>query len=81
MDPYAWNLSTDQTASGRVPSLESLKAVDPCNDLSIKVVLFDKLRDPSLKELQHRVLCLSRGWIPTEDVVHQLANLVCNLMG
>ncbi|KAL5569551.1 hypothetical protein UlMin_026126 [Ulmus minor] len=81
MDPYAWNLSTDQTASGRVPSLESLKAVDPCNELSIKVVLFDKLRDPSLKELQHRVLCLSRGWIPTEDVVHQLANLVCNLMG
>lgn len=81
MDPYAWNLSTDQAASGRVPSLESLKAIDPHNESSVKVVLVDKLRDPGLKELQNWVLQLSSSWITDFDVIHQLANLVCNRMG
>ncbi|PON34210.1 Serine/threonine protein kinase [Parasponia andersonii] len=81
IDPYAWNLSTDQRASGRVPSLESLKAIDPRNESSVKVVLVDELRDNSLKELQNWVLQLSGSWITTADVIHQLANLVCGRMG
>lgn len=81
MDPYAWSLSTDPRASGRIPSLESLKAIDPCNESSVKVVLVDKNRDPSLKELQNWVLLLSSSWFTTVDVIHQLANLVCNRLG
>ncbi|EXC25414.1 Serine/threonine-protein kinase [Morus notabilis] len=81
MDPYAWNISTDQGSSGRVPSLESLKDIDPHNDSSVNVVLIDKLRDPGLKELQHWVLCLSSSWLTTVDVIQQLATLVCTQMG
>lgn len=81
MDPYAWNISTDQGSSGRVPSLESLKDIDPHNDSSVNVVLIDKLRDRGLKELQHWVLCLSGSWSTTVDVIQQLATLVCTQMG
>ncbi|KAG6680341.1 hypothetical protein I3842_13G036600 [Carya illinoinensis] len=81
MDPYAWTLSTDEQNSGRVPSFESLKAVDPHDDMSIRVVLIDKSRDPGLKELQNRLLILSGGWIPIEDMADQLAIIVCNQLG
>lgn len=81
MDPYAWTLSTDEQDSGRVPSFESLKAVDPRDDISIKVVSIDKSRDPGLKELQNRLLILSGDRIPIEDMVDQLAIIVCNQMG
>ncbi|XP_011024257.1 PREDICTED: serine/threonine-protein kinase CTR1-like isoform X1 [Populus euphratica] len=74
LDPYTWSISADS----RVPSLESLKAV---NDLSIEVVLVDRLRDSGLKELHNRVIGLWSGSNTTKDVVEQLANLVCNRMG
>ncbi|XP_061975812.1 serine/threonine-protein kinase CTR1-like isoform X2 [Populus nigra] len=74
LDPYTWSISADS----RVPSFESLKAV---NDLSIEVVLVDRLRDPGLKELHNRVTGLWSGSNTTKDVVEQLANLVCNRMG
>ncbi|KAK7851601.1 serine/threonine-protein kinase ctr1 [Quercus suber] len=77
----AWTISTDLQDSGQIPSFESLKAIDPCDDLSIKVVLIDKSRDPGLKELQNRLRSLSGGWITTKDVIGQLATLVCNRMG
>lgn len=78
MDPYAWTISADQ---GRMPSFDSLKAIDPHDDLSITVVLIDQLRDPILKELQNWVLNISSSWVSTKDVIDQLACLVCNQMG
>ncbi|XVF23370.1 hypothetical protein REPUB_Repub13aG0032400 [Reevesia pubescens] len=81
MDPYAWTISADQGEFGRMPSLDSLKAIDPHDDLSITVVMIDKLRDPSLKELQNWVLNISSSWVSTKDVIDQLASLVCNQMG
>ncbi|KAJ0101955.1 hypothetical protein Patl1_05946 [Pistacia atlantica] len=81
MDPYAWTISTDEHDIGLIPSYESLKAIHPGNDLSIKVVLINKSRDTGLKELHNRVLSLWCNWITAEDVVHQLANLVCNHLG
>ncbi|XP_062091876.1 serine/threonine-protein kinase CTR1-like [Humulus lupulus] len=82
LDPYAWNLSTDPQASGRVPSLETLKAIHPRNESSVKVVVVDKLRDSGLMELQNWVLRLSSSssWT-TVDLIFQLANLVCSRMG
>ncbi|KAJ6317364.1 hypothetical protein OIU76_012993 [Salix suchowensis] len=74
LDPYTWSISADS----RVPSFESLKAV---NDLSIGVVLIDRFRDPGLKEVHNRVIGLSSSLSRTEDVVKHLANVVCNLMG
>ncbi|XP_038691405.1 serine/threonine-protein kinase CTR1-like isoform X2 [Tripterygium wilfordii] len=81
MDPYAWTLSTNQLDIGHVPSFESLTAVDPFVDSSIRVVLIHKSRDPVLKELCDRVLAFSCGWTNTEDAVDKLANLVCDQMG
>lgn len=81
MDPYAWTISTDQHDIGLIPSYESLNAVRPGNDLSIKVVLIDKSRDTGLRDIHNRVLSASCNWITAEDVVHHLANLVCNQLG
>ncbi|KAJ4979785.1 hypothetical protein NE237_010565 [Protea cynaroides] len=81
IDPYIWTECTDLQENGRVPSIESLRAVDPNNDLSIEVVLIDKHSDPGLKELLNRVLSISRSCITTKEVVVQLAKLVCLRMG
>ncbi|GMI90403.1 SUGAR-INSENSITIVE 1, CONSTITUTIVE TRIPLE RESPONSE 1 [Hibiscus trionum] len=81
MDPYAWTISADQGEIGQMPSFESLKAIDPHDDLSITVVLVDRLRDPSLKELQNWVLNISNSWISTKEAISQLACLVCNQLG
>ncbi|XP_002530885.3 serine/threonine-protein kinase CTR1 [Ricinus communis] len=81
VDPYAWTISIDQKDIGLIPSFESLKALDPRDDLSVNVVLIDRFRDPSLKELSNRVIKLSSNWITTKDAIDQLADLVCNRMG
>lgn len=81
MDPYVWSMCMDQQENGRVPSLESLKALDPCSDSSIGAVLIDRRGDPGLKELQNAVFRISQSCITTEAVVKQLAKLVFNHMG
>ncbi|XP_023928314.1 serine/threonine-protein kinase CTR1 isoform X1 [Quercus suber] len=81
MDPYVWTVCTDLQEYGRIPSIESLKSVDPNTDSKIEVVLIDRRGDPSLKELQNRVLGISGSCITTKEVVDQLAKLICNRMG
>ncbi|KAI9086234.1 hypothetical protein K1719_028514 [Acacia pycnantha] len=81
MDPYVWTMCTDLQENGRIPSVESLKSVDPCADSSLEVVLVDQRSDPSLKELQNRAHSISCSSITSKEVVDQLAKLVCNRMG
>ena len=81
MDPYVWTVCTDLQDNGRIPSIESLKSVDPNADSSMEVVLIDRRSDPNLKELQNRVHGISCSSITTKEVVDQLAKLVCNRMG
>ncbi|XP_048321300.1 serine/threonine-protein kinase CTR1 isoform X2 [Ziziphus jujuba] len=81
MNPYIWTVCTDLQENGRIPSLESLKSVDPSIESSIEAILVDRRSDPSLKELQNRVHGISSGCINTKEVVDQLAKLVCNRMG
>ncbi|KAK4432529.1 Serine/threonine-protein kinase CTR1 [Sesamum alatum] len=81
MDPYVWAVCSDLQESGRVPSLESLRTVDPANASSVEVVSVDRRGDPSLRELQNRIHNVSSSSITTEEVVDQLAKLVCNHMG
>ncbi|XP_058204990.1 serine/threonine-protein kinase CTR1-like [Rhododendron vialii] len=80
MDPYLWSMSTDLEDSGRVPSFDTLKVVDPA-DGSLEVVLIDKSWDSGLKELQSMVHSLSSNWITRKEVVDHLAELVCNRLG
>ncbi|KAK9127647.1 hypothetical protein Syun_016444 [Stephania yunnanensis] len=81
MDPYVWTVCNDLQEHGRIPSIESLKAIDPSVDSSIEVVLIDKRSDPSLKELINEVISISCSCITTEEVVEQLAKLVSNQLG
>ncbi|KAL0374938.1 UNVERIFIED_CONTAM: Serine/threonine-protein kinase CTR1 [Sesamum radiatum] len=81
MDPYVWALCSDHQENGRIPSIESLKIIDPAFISSVEVVLVDRQGDPSLKELQNRVHTLSSSCTTTKEVVEQLAKLVCNHMG
>ncbi|KAK6943981.1 Serine-threonine/tyrosine-protein kinase, catalytic domain [Dillenia turbinata] len=81
MDPYVWTVCTDLQDSGRIPSIEVLRSVDPSVDSSFEVVLLDPRIDPSLKELQNRALSISSNCSTKEEVVDQLAKLVCSHMG
>ncbi|XP_075078643.1 serine/threonine-protein kinase CTR1 [Nicotiana tabacum] len=81
MDPYVWIVCSDLQESARIPSIESLRAVDPSVVPSLEVILIDRRSDPSLKELQNRIHNLSPSCITTKEVVDQLAKVVCNHMG
>ncbi|KAL3642663.1 copper transport protein ctr1 [Castilleja foliolosa] len=81
MDPYVWAVCSDHQESGRIPSLDVFKTVDSANLPSVEVILVDRRGDPSLKELQNRIHNLSSSCITTEEIVDQLAKLVCNHMG
>ncbi|KAL6145730.1 hypothetical protein ACLB2K_056415 [Fragaria x ananassa] len=81
IDSYVWSMCTDMQESGRIPSIESLRSVDPGNGSSIEVILIDRRSDPSLKELQNRVLSISHACITKTEIVDQLAKLVCSRMG
>ncbi|GMI96635.1 SUGAR-INSENSITIVE 1, CONSTITUTIVE TRIPLE RESPONSE 1 [Hibiscus trionum] len=79
--PYVWNVCSDLHEHGRIPSIESLRSVDPTVDLPVEVILVDRRDDPGLKELQNRVHNISCTCITTKEVVDQLAKLVCSRMG
>lgn len=81
MDPYVWTVCTELQENGRIPSIETLKSIDPSSNSSLEVVLVDRRSDPSLKELQNKVHDISSRCIATADVVDQLAKLVCDSMG
>ncbi|KAK7378753.1 hypothetical protein VNO80_04200 [Phaseolus coccineus] len=81
MDPYVWTLCTDLQESGRIPSIETLKSIDPSSESSLEVILVDRLSDPILKELQNKVHDIFCRSISTTYVVEQLAKLVFDCMG
>ncbi|KAL1541367.1 copper transport protein ctr1, variant 2 [Salvia divinorum] len=81
MDPYVWAVCSDLQESGRIPSLESMKAVDPATMSSVEVIVVDRRGDPSLRELQNQVHTISSSSITTKEVVDQLAKIVCTRMG
>ncbi|XP_039039786.1 serine/threonine-protein kinase CTR1-like isoform X2 [Hibiscus syriacus] len=78
---YVWIVCTDLHEQGRIPSIESLRSIDPNVDLPLEVILVDRRSDPGLKELQNRVHHISCSCITTKEVVDQLAKLVCIRMG
>ncbi|XP_022747277.1 serine/threonine-protein kinase CTR1-like [Durio zibethinus] len=81
VNPYVWSMCTDLQEHGRIPSIESLRSVDPPSDSPLEVILVDRRSDPGLKELQNRVHNISCSCITTKEVVDQLAKLVCSRMG
>ncbi|ONK59434.1 uncharacterized protein A4U43_C08F6390 [Asparagus officinalis] len=80
MDPFVWTLCTDVQEESRIPSLESLKTVHP-NESPIEVAMIDRNSDSDLRQLQNIVAGLSCSCTTTNDMVEQLAKLVCSRMG
>ncbi|XP_022743313.1 serine/threonine-protein kinase CTR1-like isoform X2 [Durio zibethinus] len=81
VNPYVWTVCTDLHEHGRIPSIESLRSVDPVVGSLLEVILVDRRSDPGLKELQNRVHNISCSCRTTKEVVDRLAKLVCGRMG
>ncbi|CAN4109538.1 unnamed protein product [Withania somnifera] len=69
MDPYVWTVCSVLQESGRIPSIESLRAVDPSKAPSIEVILIDRCNDPSLKKLQNRICSIFPSCSTTKEAV------------
>ncbi|CAA0829687.1 Serine/threonine-protein kinase CTR1 [Striga hermonthica] len=81
MDPHIWAVCSDPQEGGRIPSIDSLKTVDPATLFSIEVISVDPRGDLRLQELQNRIHSISSSSITTKEVVDELAKIVCNYMG
>ncbi|XP_021764810.1 serine/threonine-protein kinase CTR1-like [Chenopodium quinoa] len=81
MDPYVWTVCADLQENGRIPSIESLKSVTSVNESSLEVVLIDRRSDSTLKELLNRALDIYCNCMASDEVVDQMAKLVCSRMG
>nr|XP_029118350.1 serine/threonine-protein kinase CTR1 isoform X1 [Elaeis guineensis]XP_029118351.1 serine/threonine-protein kinase CTR1 isoform X1 [Elaeis guineensis]XP_029118352.1 serine/threonine-protein kinase CTR1 isoform X1 [Elaeis guineensis] len=80
MDPLVWTLCTDVQIESRIPSIESLRTIQPI-DSSIEVAVIDRLGDYDLRQLQKTVLSISYNHGTRKDVIDKLARLVCTQMG
>ncbi|KAJ1699653.1 hypothetical protein LUZ63_008165 [Rhynchospora breviuscula] len=81
MNPFVWALCNDIQDSNRIPSIESLKMVEP-TESSFEVVIIDKMVDPDLRNLHSMVMNVSSNpsYLP-KDIVENLARVVCAHMG
>jgi serine/threonine-protein kinase CTR1 len=80
MDPFIWTLCNDVHDGGRVPSIESLKAVDPIES-AIEVVIVDKVADYDLRQLIGVAIDVSRTRADSKEIATRLAGVVSTKMG
>lgn len=80
MDPFVWTLCTDVQEESRIPTVESLKIIQPSESL-ITVILVDRCNDPELKQLLNLATGISSRFSTTKEIVEQIAKLVCTQMG
>uniref|UniRef100_J3LDE4 non-specific serine/threonine protein kinase n=1 Tax=Oryza brachyantha TaxID=4533 RepID=J3LDE4_ORYBR len=77
MDPFVWTLCNDDT---RVPSIESLRAVNP-TESSIEVVLIDRMADYDLRQLISTAIDVSRSRADYKEITTRIAGIVSSKMG
>ncbi|CAN6278710.1 unnamed protein product [Urochloa humidicola] len=80
MDPFIWTLCNDVHDGGRVPSIESLKAVNP-TESSIEAVIVDKVADYELRQLISMAIDVSRNRADSKEIATRLAGAVSAKMG
>ncbi|RLM78867.1 serine/threonine-protein kinase CTR1-like [Panicum miliaceum] len=80
MDPFIWTLCNDVHDGGRVPSIESLKAVNP-TESSIEAVIVDKVADYELRQLISMAIDVSRNRADSKEIATRLAGVVSAKMG
>ncbi|CAN6251751.1 unnamed protein product [Urochloa humidicola] len=80
MDPFIWTLCNDVHDGGRVPSIESLKAVNP-TESAIEAVIVDKVADYELRQLISMAIDVSRNRADSKEIATRLAGAVSAKMG
>ncbi|CAL4969053.1 unnamed protein product [Urochloa decumbens] len=80
MDPFIWTLCNDVHDGGRVPSIESLKAVNP-TESAIEAVIVDKVADYELRQLISMAIDVSRNRADSKEIATLLAGAVSAKMG
>ncbi|KAK9109059.1 hypothetical protein Sjap_017119 [Stephania japonica] len=80
MSPYLWLMCNEFEEGKRLPSLVSLKAVDPA-ETSMEVLLVDRRGDFRLKELENKARELHYASGNTLVLVEKLGKLVSIYMG
>ncbi|KAG2651314.1 hypothetical protein PVAP13_1NG279000 [Panicum virgatum] len=80
MDPFVWTLCNDVHDGGRVPSIESLKAVNP-TESAIEAVIVDKVADYELRQLISMAIDVSRNRADSKEIATRLACIVSAKMG
>jgi serine/threonine-protein kinase CTR1 len=80
MDPFIWTLCNDLHDGGRVPTIESLKAVNPI-DSAIEVVIVDKVADYDLRQLISMAIDVSLNRTDSKEIATRLAAVVSTKMG
>ncbi|KAF9603132.1 hypothetical protein IFM89_033968 [Coptis chinensis] len=80
MNPYLWLMCNETEEGRRMPSLTSLKEVDP-SDASIEVILVDRRGDLHLKELEDKAQELYHASENIVLLVEELGKLVAIYMG
>ncbi|KAJ7958906.1 Protein kinase superfamily protein [Quillaja saponaria] len=80
MNPYLWVMCNDLEEGRRLPSLMTLKAIEP-SETSMEVVLVDRHEDSRLKELEDKAQELYCASENTLVLVEKLGKLVAIHMG
>ncbi|KAJ8773314.1 hypothetical protein K2173_028491 [Erythroxylum novogranatense] len=80
MNPYLWVMCNGPEEGSRLPSLMSLKEIEP-SETSMEVVLVDKRGDSRLKELEDKAQELYRASENMLVLVEKLGKLVAICMG
>ncbi|KAL6899846.1 hypothetical protein ACP4OV_006504 [Aristida adscensionis] len=79
MHPFIWTLCSN-VHDGRVPSIESLRAVNH-TESSIEVVIVDKVADYDLRQLISTTIDVSRNRADSKEIANRLAGIVSAKMG
>lgn len=80
INPYLWVMCNEMEEGRRLPSLISLKAVEP-SETSMEVILVDIHEDSRLKQLQDKAQELYCASENTTVLVEKLGQLVAICMG
>lgn len=80
MNPYLWVMCNELNEGKRLPSLMSLKDIEP-TETSMEVVLIDRQGDSRLKELEDKAQELYCASGNTLALVEKLSQLVAICMG
>ncbi|KAK1617158.1 hypothetical protein QYE76_022675 [Lolium multiflorum] len=80
MDPFIWTLCTDVQDGGRIPSIDSLRALNPAES-SLEVVIVDKVADYDLRQHISTAIDVSRTCVDSKEITARLAGIVSVKMG